>query len=106
MAVRLTLGQCGVAPLVRGQDGTAPQRVHPMLLTATLAVLPWLGGTAQSQDSDAEYVRLVFGRKDLYGYTVYRAPNKEIDLQDIKPTLDNMWRLHQAIKTYTPKGKM
>ena len=49
---------------------------------------PLLSKISRLEDSDTEYVgvKFILGGKDLYVYTVYSQPNKQIDLQGIKLT--------------------
>ncbi|KAK3757858.1 hypothetical protein RRG08_014414 [Elysia crispata] len=141
-----TLGLCGIAPLVRGQDRTAPgpvPRRSPPYATDCdsdfLAMETHLNSSfrfhirgyelyindrkdrpkegvailirnkipfveiSRSQDSDTEYVgvRLILGGKDLYVYTVYSPPNKQIDLQDIKPTPES-WTICGDFNSHSP----
>ena len=65
MTVQLTLGQCGVAPLVRGQDGTAPgpvpRRAPPYAIDCdsdSLAVARTTGHLVRIAHWNAEGVRL------------------------------------------------
>ncbi|KAK3784224.1 hypothetical protein RRG08_055753 [Elysia crispata] len=87
MTLQLTLGQCGVAPLVRGQDGAAPGPVPgrgPPYATDCSSDSLAMARGQQSRTTD-HLLRIAHWNAEG-GLFVYSPSNKEIDLQDIKPT--------------------